>query len=369
MEWSGPNGESLAAESDLAKKAFGTQNIAAKAVTIVVELSQVEILSAQQETSENSTAYQWQSFLQEVELNLESLGLQKVSTPYLVECPGMEVSLENFKTEFKVTDKGPKTFYLPTSPELHLKQLLCQGMTDIYEIKTCFRNEEATNTHSPEFCMLEWYRAHAGLELICEDLVHLVTSLSKQEGFRKPNAVEKVSVQELFKKHLNFNLQPQTSRQELLNLCKVQKISLGKNFQWDDIFFALFISKIEPQFCPDKLTIVHSYPPSQAALANISPQGWAQRFELYWQGLEIANAFDELTNFTEQKRRFEKDQQARKQKTGEHLPIDKNFLQALKRGMPASGGVAVGLERLFMALSGTKDLHQLKWFSTRDKLQ
>ncbi|MBK9292989.1 MAG: EF-P lysine aminoacylase GenX [Oligoflexia bacterium] len=285
----------------------------------------------------------------------------EILTPYLVQSPGLEPHLEPFETRF---DFGQltKNLYLPTSPEFHLKKALCRGHKKIFELKTCFRNGEISQHHQPEFLMLEWYRAAALPEVIISDINKLLLFLSKKFKKRQPK-IKIYKMAELWKKHLNFNLTPSTTKEELLELAEACKIDFQQNDDFDDLFMRLWIEKIEPmQNAQDKAWIVRYYPPSQAALAKLTKDGWADRFEFYFNGLEIANAFNELTDYKEQRVRFVKDQQ-RKQILGKKvIPIDEDFMTYLEKGMPNSSGVALGVDRLFMALFNIKDINKMRLF-------
>ncbi len=295
----------------------------------------------------------WFEFLQRVRQFFTGKGFLEAQTPTLVVCPGTEPFLDLFPTD---------KYYLPTSPELHLKKMLASGYESIFEIRPCFRRGEISERHQPEFWMLEWYRAFHGLEQIMQDTLHLIEFLGGDvSGFQRK------SMAQLFQEKLNFKLTPQTTMAELKTLAA--QVGLGdtvRNYElWDDVFYLLFIEKIEPFLDSEQPLIVEKYPPSQAALARITEDGWGERFELYWKGFEICNAFHELNDPSIQAERFEADL-AIKKSLGKEIPnLDADFLAALKAGMPPSGGIALGLERLFMCLNGIKDIRSLRVFPYR----
>ncbi|MGE0631545.1 MAG: EF-P lysine aminoacylase EpmA [Pseudobdellovibrionaceae bacterium] len=308
-------------------------------------------------------AERWSHFLQQTRSFFLNQGFYEAQSPTLTVCPGTEPFLDVFETELRIGTKKEKK-YLPTSPELSLKKLLVQGQKNIFEMRPCFRNNEATNHHLPEFWMLEWYRAYENLGTIVEDLKKLVIFLCDQFSLPKPTDFGTQSVAELFQKYCRFTLTPTTSYSDLENLCASLQISSCKDDLWDDLFYRVFVDKIETQLQTLNPLFVHSYPPSQAAYSRISRDGWGERFEMYWKGLEICNAFHELTDPVIQKQRFLEDF-AKKEKTGRTtFPMDEEFLQALELGMPPSAGIALGLERLYMALFNVKDIHQFKLFET-----
>jgi lysyl-tRNA synthetase class 2 len=309
----------------------------------------------------------WAGFVKDLREGLEVLGLQEVRIPSLVTCPGMEAQLEPFATEWVMGEKREKLF-LPTSPELHMKKLLALGWTDIFELKTCFRNGEMANLHEPEFEMLEWYRAYSDLGLIQEDLLQLIHFLgSKGWVVGSIPSLEVFSVSELFAKHVEIQLTPTTTINELREACGKWGIPLSGEESWDDVFFLLFLSRVESQFLGDRLVLVYDYPPSQAALARLTHQGWADRFELYWRGVELANAFHELNDPDEQRARFEQELVLRDKLGKTAVPVDEGFLRALDAGMPPSGGIALGVDRLFMVCQQIDDIKDTRCFSARSK--
>jgi len=303
----------------------------------------------------------WRLFLKQVEDFLLKKGLASVETPYLVKCPGTEPHLKAIKSSFK-------NYYLPTSPEMQLKKLLCQDWTDFFEIKTCFRDEESSDTHQAEFHLLEWYRAFYSLEELMKELYELIVVL--QDSFKnkthtstthKSPPANFVTVSQLFKQHFNFSLQPKTSKEELFNLARKNNLPVKKNFSFEDLFFILFLNQIEQKLCPNTATFIYNYPPQLRAFAKINKEGWASRFELYWKGLELANAFYEVSHSAEQKKLFENHIKSRKGKQNA-VPLDKELLSMMREGMPPCSGLALGLDRLFLALTGQKNLQALRLF-------
>ena len=338
----------------------------------------------------------WRAFLRTVEGFFLSKGLAYAETPYLVKCPGTEPHLKALKSSFK-------NYYLPTSPEIQLKKLLCQDWTDFFEIKTCFREEEANQTHQVEFHLLEWYRAFYSLEELMQELYELLVFLQKSFqifsessewesldslslkpenlNFPDPDRDKKIktqklissnkkssddmppaeflSVSDLFQKHLAFPLSPKTSKQELFNLAKKEALPVKEDFSFEDLFFSLFLNKIETQLCQKTPVFIYNYPPQLRAFAQINKEGWANRFELYWKGLELANAFYEVTQFEDQKQLFQEHLNQRK----DEITLDEELLSAMKEeGMPPCSGIALGLDRFFLALTEGKNLKSTRLF-------
>ncbi|MBT4761964.1 MAG: EF-P lysine aminoacylase GenX [Bdellovibrionaceae bacterium] len=306
----------------------------------------------------------WSQFLALLRSFFKERGMLEVETPSLVVCPGSEPTLDYFETKFFLQSKS-QPFFLPTSPELHLKKMISAGWSDIYEIKKCYRNNEIGVHHQPEFWMLEFYRSYANLELIELEFQELFDYLYAQKFLLSPlGSITKITMADLFKTHVNFNLSPQTSKEQLYQLATRLKLTVHReNDSWDDLFFYIFVDFIEPKI--EKISgpvLIYNYPPSQAALARLTREGWADRFEIYINGLEIANAFHELNDPHEQEARLNKDQKERLRLGKAPFVMDHDFLQALKNGLPPCSGVAVGLERLFMALHGIPKIQSLKPF-------
>ncbi len=309
------------------------------------------------------TQVNWNLFIQKIRSYFTLEKFIELQTPSLVVCPGFEPSLEVFQTEFQLGSLR-KTFFLPTSPELSIKKIISQLVREktdlnVFEIAKVFRNNEVTNRHIPEFFMLEWYRCFRRLEDIQKDIVNLVKILSTKEDLQ----IERASMKELFKKHLDFDLTPQTTFADLKLLADSLQMDCRNIDDFDDLFNFLFIEKIEFRWPKDKLFFLEKYPPSQAALARVDTEGWAERFEFYWQGYEIANAFHELNDPAVQQERIKKDLELKKKYGKKEISSDEKFIQALEYGMPPTSGVALGLERLFMALNNQSEIHNVHYLS------
>lgn len=288
----------------------------------------------------------------------------EVQTPALVPCPGTEPSLDVFSSQLKVGSRQEKLF-LRTSPELHLKKALALGADKIFELAACYRNGEITERHQPEFLMLEWYRAFDNLKSIKEDVVELVSYLAEAFGASSPKNVKSYSVAELFKIHCDFDFKPDTSIPELKALAQKLKVDVRSAESIDDYFFLIFMEKIESQISGDDLVFVEKYPPYQAALARLTEDGWGDRFEVYWKGYELANAFNELNDPQVQRLRAQEDLTKKREMKKEEVHLDEEFFKALEAGMPPSGGIALGVDRLFMCLYGVDNISDLRTFAFR----
>lgn len=308
-------------------------------------------------------AEDWAFFLGCVQGFLRHRGLSPAETPSLVRCPGTEPHLQPFQIK-KAGGAAKAPVFLPTSPEMSLKKLLCRGATDIFEIKKCFRAGELGQLHEPEFYLLEWYRAFWPLESLMDEIFALLKSLTSEKPFEMPLKPLKVfTVRELFQKFLGFQLSPNTERKELAALAKRRRgLPSGiSDYSWEDLFHILFLRYIEPRLPKIRPVIIKDYPPRLRAFAKISPQGWAERFELYWHGIELANAFFEVTDAAEQERLFQEHLDER----GDSVPADKELLALMdEHGMPPCSGAALGLDRLFLILSGNSRISDIRMFES-----
>lgn len=309
----------------------------------------------------------WNHFLSQIRHFFSGQSFLEVQTPTLVKCPGTEPFLDAFETRFKM-GQHYEDLFLPTSPELHLKKLLARGYRQIFEIKTCFRNGEISQSHQPEFHMLEWYRAYSNLQTIKNDTMALLKNLSES-----PLQFSSVSISELFEKHVGQKLFPDTNLITLKSWATQLGLNVENYTDWDDVFHLIYLEKIEPQLnsaeYKSQPVFVEKYPPSQAAFARLGSDGWAERFELYWQGLEICNAFHEVNDPELQQKRMRADLEKKQMIGKASVELDGDFFQALESGMPPSGGIALGLERLFMAMHGITDISSLKLFPMKNHFE
>ncbi len=292
----------------------------------------------------------------------------EVETPALQVCPVMDAHIHGFKTELKNVDLShSKNMYLHTSPEFDMKKLLVAGLPKIYQICHVFRNGEASKLHSPEFTILEWYRAGADYNALMDDCVDMLRNVTKMLGVENytyqgissnPNKEwQKISVVEAFTKHANINL-----LDVLGNITAFAKsaenigVRVVGSDSWEDIFHAVMAEKIEPNLGVGVPCILYDYPLSMAALSRKKPsdERFAERFELYVCGVELANAFSELTDVKEQRKRYTQEMELKQKLYGETYPADEEFFAALELGMPESAGIALGIDRLVMLACGAE---------------
>ena len=303
----------------------------------------------------------WIDFLIFTHQGAKALGLKPVRTPSLVKATGLEPEIQPFQTRLKTPTGAWEPRLLPTSPEISMKRLLCRGFQNIYEIKQCFRNGEQGPFNHTEFYLLEWYRPGQDLNTLIQDLKTLIGFLSQKMNLPPPPPLQKTSMKNLFKKHLGVNLTPKSGQKDFTKWLKKRGVPFQTPARLNDLFHLLFLNGIEPALDPGVPLIVYDYPPFQKAYARLSKEGWALRFEFFWKGLELANAFDEVTQAREQTLRFEAENEERRHQQGLPLPpLPQDLLQDMRqKGLPPCVGIALGMERLFMALTGLKNIHTL----------
>ena len=266
----------------------------------------------------------------------DGLGFVEVETPVRIAAPAPEEHIDCPP----VTTGG----YLRASPELQMKKLLAAGMNRIYQIGPCFREGEKGSRHNPEFTMIEWYRRDATYLDIAEDLERLLASLAPLSA-TAVGRCRRLSVREAYLRYAGWD--PWTG-------------------EWDqDRFDFDMATKIEPAIKSlGGGVFLMDYPPQAASLAKLSRGGDAERWEFYWDGMELANCFTELCDGEEQTRRFEKAKANRKALGESDYPIDGEFLAELPK-IGRAAGVALGVDRLVMVLTGAKDIESVRWTSFR----
>ena len=279
----------------------------------------------------------------------EAENFLEVTTPVMQLMPGADTHIHAFQVE------EAEGMYLQNSPEFAMKKLLVAGLPKIYQICPVFRREERTRLHNPEFTMLEWYRAGADYTDIMADCERLIRALDvfqfQFEGrICDPHQEwQRITVAQAFQDYAGMDLFGDLKAQ-----AQEQGISVRDEYSPDDVFHAVMAEKIEPFLGSPVPTILYDYPAHMAALSRKKADNpeIAERFELYICGVELANAFSELTDAAEQRARFETDMAEKEQLYGARFPIDEDFLAALEHGLPESGGIALGLDRLVMLAIG-----------------
>lgn len=301
----------------------------------------------------------------------------EVETAILQASPGNEAHLHAFTTELVAPDGSSTPLYLHTSPEFAAKKLLAAGEKRLFTFARVFRNRERGALHHPEFTMLEWYRADEPYAALIEDCAALLTvaadaAATKSFGFRGRDAdpfaaPERLTVAEAFRRYARIDLLAtvsgaQTDAAALAAAAKRQDIRVADDDTWADVFSRVLVERIEPELGISRATILDEYPVSEAALARPTRHDprVAERFELYVCGVEIANAFGELTDPAEQRRRFESEMAEKQRVHGERYPVDEDFLAALGQ-MPPASGIALGFDRLVMLATGAQRIEQVLW--------
>ncbi|MGH1376895.1 MAG: EF-P lysine aminoacylase EpmA [Alphaproteobacteria bacterium] len=313
--------------------------------------------------------------LKALRLFFEGRDFLEVQTPALQVCPVMDAHIHAFATDIKAQDRVVSSrMYLHTSPEFDMKKLLVAGLERIYQICPVFRNAEGSKTHSPEFTLLEWYRAGANYRVLMDDTVDMLRYVAESLDVKSYTHGGKtsdpfgnwdiISVQDAFMKYAKIDLlECLGKRDEFALMAQAIGIRVIESDAWDDIFHAIMSEKIEPFLGFGVPSILYDYPISMAALSRKkeSDPRFAERFEVYICGIELANAFSELTDAQEQRRRYEEEMQIKEELYGESYPADEEFFKALEYGIPESAGIALGIDRLIMLACGAKDIDDVLW--------
>ncbi|HTB47147.1 MAG TPA: EF-P lysine aminoacylase EpmA [Acetobacteraceae bacterium] len=293
-------------------------------------------------------------------------GYTEVETPYAVPTPGEEVHLRAFRTEREYPDGSRQTLWLHTSPEFAMKKLLVGGAGPIFQLARVWRNGEGSDLHAPEFTMLEWYRPGAGMDsLIEETAAYLRAVLPPVVTCRGVSTdlshVERLTVADAFSRYAGADLLATAG--DAPALAAAAGTRLRDNETWEDLFFRLLLGHVEPRIGHAHPTFLTQWPAAQAALARRDPADprVAERFELFVCGIELANAFVELTDPTEQRTRFKEDRARRHAIGGDDWALDEDFLAALVHGMPPAAGIALGFDRLAMIAAGADRITQVLW--------
>jgi len=306
-------------------------------------------------------------------------GFVEVETPALQVSPGLEPHLQAMAVAVRDPAGGRHQRFLHTSPEFAMKKLLTAGEPRIFQLARVFRDAERSATHHPEFTLLEWYRAGVDYRALMDDCRDLLVAcvdaagsatLRWQGSDSDPRLPwQRLTVADAFARHAGIDLlatAPDSAAPSFALLAASAAragIAPHAGDDWESLFFRIFLERIEPHLGVPAPTMLTDYPVSMAALARPSPtdERVAERFELYVAGLELANAFSELTDAAEQRRRFDSDLAKKQALYGERYPIDEDFLAALGAGFPESAGIALGIDRLVMLACGAAHIEDVLW--------
>ena len=292
--------------------------------------------------------------------------------------PGADAHLSPFGTELLGPGGGRRRLYLHASPEFACKKLLAAGEKNIVFMGRVFRNRDAGPLHQPEFTLLEWYRAHRPLDAMAADCAAILCAAAEAAGARSLrwkeasadpfSEPERLMVVEAFARYARIDLlatmdaEGATDADALAAQARLIGVRVAPADSWSDLFSKIMSDRIEPQLGRGRPTFLWAYPVSEAALARPCPSDprFAERFELYCCGVELANAFGELSDPVEQRRRLVAESDLRERIHGERLPLDEDFLAALAI-MPEASGCAMGFDRVVMLAAGAERIEQVAW--------
>ncbi|MDD3669314.1 MAG: EF-P lysine aminoacylase EpmA, partial [Alphaproteobacteria bacterium] len=297
----------------------------------------------------------------------ERRGFAEVDTPALQISPGLETHLRAFRAE---------GYLLHTSPEFAMKKLIVAGMPRIFQLAHAYRNEPKSDTHHPEFTMLEWYRAQTDYRAMMRDTIALVRACARACGVAELRhrsrtcdpfrPWRKLTIAQAFRQYAGVDVMRSLPDENnalpdpgpLRAQAEKIGISCADSDTWEDVFFRIMLNKVECHLGDGVPTILYEYPACLGALARRKPGNprVVERFEAYACGLELCNAFSELTDADEQAARFAHEIAQKKKLYGETYPMDEDFLAALRYGMPPCSGNAVGADRLVMLISGAEKI-------------
>jgi lysyl-tRNA synthetase class 2 len=307
----------------------------------------------------------------------EAEGFVEIETAALQVSPGNETHLHAFAAELIGPGGERRPLYLHTSPEFSCKKLLAAGEKRIFTFAQVFRNRERGALHHPAFTMLEWYRAGAPCETLMEDCAVLLrvaaravdaSAFSWRGRSIDPMALpDRLTVADAFARLAGIDLMAtlgdgEPDRDGLARAAAATRITVAADDTWGDIFSRILVARIEPGLGHGRATLLTEYPAHLAALARPKPEDprVAERFELYACGVELANAFGELTDPAEQRHRLEAEMAEKQRRYGERYPLDEDFLAALAH-MPPASGAALGFDRLVMLATGASHIEQVIW--------
>jgi elongation factor P--(R)-beta-lysine ligase len=306
--------------------------------------------------------------------SFETLRFWEVETPILIRTPGLEPHIDPFHVPFhpQMGVGQRRELFLHTSPEYAMKRLLAAGSGSIFQICKTFRNGEVSATHNPEFSMLEFYRAHADYHALMDDVEVLLEgaerdlALSDTPYFQR-RPFERLTVREAMLRYANIDWVACADGASLKAAATAQGIATFDSTSFEDVFFHILLSAVEPKLGVERPTFLCEYPASMASLARLKPDNVlvAERVELYARGLELGNGFSELTDEKIQRERLLEEQALREKLGRPAFALDEAFLRALPN-MPPAAGIALGLDRILMTLTSSETLNDVLLFPAKD---
>lgn len=318
-----------------------------------------EILSARYEILRGIREFFWFEYFLEIE------------SPIIVAHPGQEPNIDIVPVTLRDDRQQVFSGYLHTSPEYTMKKMLAGGFEKIFYLGKVFRNQESMqDLHHPEFTMAEWYRVGASLDDLMDDVeklskavaLRLLTLYPQFEHTARRFTTEKwkrITMRDLWLETLSIDLDTITTREKFVSVARDRGYEVKDTEQYEEIFYRIFLQEIEPKLADMGLVMIYHYPAFMASLSRLTSDGkYARRVEAYIDGIELANGFEELTDADEQRKRFVAEQEERKQYGKPVYGIDEEFIEAL-RHMPETSGIALGIDRLVMALTGCKNIESV----------
>ncbi len=311
----------------------------------------------------------------------------EVETPLLVANPLAESYLEIFETDVLDRHRNVQKGYLSTSPENSLKKLLVAGIGDCYSLTKSFRNMETYSlTHNPEFTILEWYRVGVGYEKIMEDCEQLFLSIYKTlvadsngestqcqleyQGHTIDLSApwERLTMKQAFQKWANVDFDRFLDEKQARIIAREKGYSVEEKNTWEELYNQIFLNEVEPNLGYKKPTILYEFPGSMGALARKKPSDprYSERFEFYIAGIELGDCYSELTNPTEQELRFNHELEEIKRLGKTSYEYDRDFIDALKEGLPQCSGMAIGMDRVIMVFGNVRDIAETLFFPGKE---
>jgi lysyl-tRNA synthetase class 2 len=293
---------------------------------------------------------------------LDAEGFIEVETPVLQPLYGGALA-RPFTTHHNALDR---TLYLRIATELYLKRLIVGGLERVYELGKDFRNEGVDTTHNPEFTMLEWYEAYADYEDVAARFERLIAYVAAEIGYSGPIDFSppwpRVRLADAIREATGIDVRKLRTRDELAEAMRSARLAVPEEDNWPQLVDELLTKHVEPTFTQP--TFLLDYPVELSPFAKLhrAEEGLVERFEAYAGTMEIANAFTELNDPDEQRRRFEAQRELAASGDEEAQPYDEAFIQALEYGMPPTGGIGVGIDRLVMLLTGKSSIREVVLF-------
>lgn len=306
----------------------------------------------------------------------EERNFHEVEAPLLIPHPPAESYLDVFETQLLDRQRQATKAYLATSPEVAIKKLLVAGIGNCFSLTKSFRNMETdSRLHNPEFTILEWYRVGADYKKIMDDCEQLMLSIAKAKTLRYQGSAvdltapwERLTVEAAFAKWAHVAFEDFLDEKNAKMVARAKGYRIEKKTTWEEVYNQIFLNEIEPRLGRGKPTFLYEFPGSMGALARKKPDDprFAERFELYIEGLELGDCYSELTDAKEQEERFKEELREIKRLGKTVYEYDHDFIEALNIGLPACSGIAVGVDRLIMLFADTTDIADTLFFPSKE---